>query len=345
MKKYLPYILIIVLLGLGSAWFFYNQTTGTAEMDEDAFAVKDADDITKIILTDTDNKKITLKKQQGVWIANDKFEAREELTLSLLDAITRMKILSAVPYSAHDNVMRELMGRNVKTEIFTGSESKPERVYYVGGPTLDGQGTYLLLEKNGKPVERPHIIYIPSFLGYVTHRFNTDEENWRSKVLFRYRPEDIQSLSISYPDAEQNSFTIARINSDSFALSPADEKYRIQDSYRQAYIRQYLEFYSSISIEAFDNDYSGKDSLMKTRPFCILSITDKNHQVNQARLYRMPISKRSKVQFDEKGNELDYDLEHYHAAIHNDKDLAIVQYYVFGKLMRQYKDFYFKPVL
>ncbi len=57
----------------------------------------------------------------------------------------------------------------------------------------------------------------------------------------------------------------------------------------------------------------------------------------------MPVSKRSKLQFDENGHEMTYDIDHYYASIHNGQDFAIVQYYVLGKLLRNYRDFYFKP--
>ncbi|MBL0309056.1 MAG: hypothetical protein IPP77_05070 [Bacteroidetes bacterium] len=151
MKKYLPYILLILALAGASAWFVYNKTSGTSEMKEDAFAVKDASDVSKIVLTDSDHKQILLTKVEGIWMVNNKFPAREELIQSLMDAVTRMTILSPVPYSAHDNVLRELMAKNVKAEIYVAGESNPIKTYYVGGPTLDGKGTYLLLEKDGKP--------------------------------------------------------------------------------------------------------------------------------------------------------------------------------------------------
>lgn len=343
MKKYLPYIALIIALGGITGWFIWNKTSGTSEVKEDAFAVKEREDITKIILTDTEHKQIILTKTKGIWMVNNQFEARKELIESVIDAATRMTILSPVPRSAHDNVLRELMAKNVKAEIFTDEANKPEKTYYVGGPTLDGQGTYLLLERGGKPLARPHIVYIPGFHGYVTHRFTTDEENWRSKVLFQYAESQIKSVSVHYPESEANSFAINKVSNDSFALSPTNEKFIIHDSYRQSFIRQYLGFFSSISIEAFDNQYSKRDSLIHTTPYCIITVTDADNSVNTARLFRMPISKRSKVQFDEKGNELTYDLEHYHAAINENKDLAIVQYYVFGKLLRRYPDFFFKP--
>ena len=37
----------------------------------------------------------------------------------------------------------------------------------------------------------------------------------------------------------------------------------------------------------------------------------------------MPVSKRSKTQFDEKGNDMTYDIDHYYASVHDEKDFAI----------------------
>ena len=117
----------------------------------------------------------------------------------------------------------------------------------------------------------------------------------------------------------------------------------VEDSYQQKFIGQYLAFYSSIYIEAFDNNYSKKDSLMKTTPYCTFTITENDNSVNKVKLFYMPVSKRSKSQFDAKGNDMTSDIDHYYASIHEEKDFAIVQYYVLGKLLRNYKDFYFKP--
>ena len=38
-----------------------------------------------------------------------------------------------------------------------------------------------------------------------------------------------------------------------------------------------------------------------------------------------------------------YDVDHYYASIFGGHDFAVVQYYVFGKLLRGYPDFFFKP--
>lgn len=343
MKKYIPYVVIIISLAFAAIWFIKNQSKGTINEREGDFAVKDSKDIFKIILTDTEKNKVELTNSNGVWMVNGKYAAREDLSKQLLDAITRVTSLCPVPTAAHDNVIREMLALHVQVEIFDVKDNLMKS-YLVGGPSIDGQNTYMLLEMDGVPAARPHMAYIPGFKGYLTPRFSTDEENWRTRVLFNYTEEEIKSLSIEYPSDEKKSFVISSIAKDSFVLSPLDEKFRINNSYQQKFIKQYLGFYSSISIEAFDNNYSKRDSVMKTTPYCTITITENDNSVNKVNLFYMPVSKRSKTQFDPKGNEMTYDIDHYYASIHNEKDFAIVQYYVFGKLLRSYSDFFFKPV-
>jgi len=342
MKKYIPYLVIIIALALAAVWVIKSQSEGTINEREGDFAVKDSKEIFKIILTDTEKNRIELSNSKGVWMVNGKYAAREDLTKQLFDAVTRVTSLCPVPSAAHDNVIREMMAKHVRVEVFD-AKNNLMKSYLVGGPSVDAQNTYMLLEIDGTLAARPHMTYIPNFKGYLTPRFNTDEENWRTRVLFNYTADEIKSLSVEYPSDEKKSFRINSVAKDSFVLSPLDEKFRINDSYQQKFIGQYFDFYSSVYIEAFDNNYSKKDSVIKTIPYCTITITEKDNSINKVNLFYMPVSKRSKSQFDEQGNDMTYDIDHYYASIHNDKDFAIVQYYVFGKLLRSYKDFFFKP--
>ena len=343
MKKYLPYIIIILLLAGAAAWLILNKTSGTDDLSDKAFAVENTKSITKIILTNTDKKRIELNNTNGVWMLNGKYAAREELIQSLLECMQRVTVLSPVPRAGHDNVIRQMMAQNVKVEVYTGKEQQPIKTFYVGGPTPDATGTYMVLEADGKLSSRPYIVYIPGLRAYLTPRFSTDEENWRTKVLYNYKEDDIKSLSVEYPAEEKKSFIINRLAKDSFEMLPKDEKNAIHQHYEQKYIQQYLGFYSSVYIEAFDNNYSLKDSMMQTIPYCIITITEKDSAINKVKLFYMPVSERSKMQYDKQGNVMTRDIEHFHAAIHDNKDFAIVQYYVFGKLLRSYQDFFFKP--
>jgi hypothetical protein len=47
---------------------------------------------------------------------------------------------------------------------------------------------------------------------------------------------------------------------------------------------------------------------------------------------------------DQNGKPLTYDLDRYYAS-QNDRDFLVVQYYVFGKILRQYADFFYQPTI
>ena len=342
MKKFLPLFILIVLLAGAATWFIINRNVGTFDKEEDAFAVPNKKDISKVILTDTDKKRIELTNVNGVWMVNGKYAAREELVISLFDVIARIKTLCPVPRAAHDIIIRRLFEKNTKVEVYT-SKNEPTKVYYVGGPTPEGNGTYMLRETDGKTDSRPYITYLPGLQGYLTPRYQTDEETWRSRVVMKYSRDDIKSLSLEYPAEENKSFIITRVGKDSFNLAALNSKYEISQAYQQKYIRQYLDFYSSISIEVFDNKNETKDSVIHTTPYSVFTITRTDNSVNKVNMFYQPINKRSKMPFDSKGNIMTYDVDRYYASFNNDKDFSVVQYYVFGKLLRNYQDFFYKP--
>lgn len=343
MKKYGIYILIIALLAGAGGWFGYNKWQQRQEMREGEFAYAKGEEITKIVLTDTKGGKLELTKHGEKWRVNEKYDVRTDQLQSIMEAVTRMESLSPVPNKAHNNVLKELMAESTKVQVYVNEEDRPERTYLVGGPTLDSKQTYMLNMPDGQPAKRPHMVFLPGFRGYLTARFVADVEQWRSKTVFGINRGEIKEVKVDYSAQPEKSFGIKKVAPDSFLLAPLDEEFRINEPNKQQYVQQYLDFYQNISLETFDNTYSKRDSIKTTVPFCTVTLTNIKNEVREAKLYYMPINKRSKLQFDDKGNDLTYDLERYYAWI-DGKDFAIVQYYVFGNILRSYKEFYFKPL-
>ncbi len=344
MKKYIPYLIIIVLLAGAAVWYkIYNSPDAIKDREGD-FAYHETENIYTIVMNSSDGRKIELKRNGEKWVVNNKYEARVDLIQHLFEAFTGMVSLAPVPGSAHDNVVRDLMNNSVSVEL-RDKDGGLLKSYMVGGATVDGENTYMLNMVNGKPAARPHMVYIPGFRGALLPRFEMDEAVWRVRNIFSNTRDNIQQLKVEYPGAEENSFIITRLAPDSFEVNPVDSKFRITAVAPQKYIRQYLSFYSAVSVEAFDNTYSAKDSLAQATPYAIVSLVDSANKTTTANLHYMPLNKRSKAQYDLKGQELTYDIDRYYAWIDKSgqKDFAIVQYYVFGKLLRNYKDFYFKP--
>lgn len=342
MKKYLPYILVVLVLGAVAAWFLLRPTPQSINQIEGAFAVKDVNEVTRISIQDHQKRHVEITKKDGKWWVDDKYIVRDDMMKQVLDVISRIESLSPVPSNGHDNVIRSMATEFIKVDVYTGG-SKPEKSYLVGGPTVDSKGTYMLLDMGEKMATRPHIAFVPGYNGYVTPIFKTDPQVWRTRAIFKYRPEDIKTLKVEYPGKPENSFQIIQVNADSFTIAPIDERYRINQPNEGKYVKQYLSFYNDIQMETFNNTSGARDSITRTTPVCKFTVVDTKGEENEVVMYYMPINKRSKERYDDYGREITHDVDRYYATVNHGADFTIVQYVVFGKLLRSYKDFYFKP--
>ena len=89
MKRFLPFVIVILLLAAAATWFVLHKAHGTFDKEENAFAIADKKDITKVILSDTGKKRVELTLVKGVWMLNGKYPASEELVASLFEELAR----------------------------------------------------------------------------------------------------------------------------------------------------------------------------------------------------------------------------------------------------------------
>jgi len=341
MKKFIPYLLLVIALGAALGYFLYKNAPSTLEQNESDFAIKNVDAITKINLSDEKGKQLVLTKNaQGKWLANGEYEVSDAAFSLLFTAIQKVNTLGPVPLNGIENVLRDLLKKHSKIEIYTDDKS-PAKVYYVGGPTLDNKGTYMLMEIDGKTASKPYITYIPGLEAYLTSRYTNNLIHWRSRWVFQEKLHNIKRVQVSYTEDPSISFEINRVNKDSFEIE--NGKHEKENQPKQRFIQQYLSFYERISVEALQNEYAGKDSILQTAPFCIVAVTDMSGKEKKAVLYHAPITDASSAVADEHGRPLKYDLEHFYASLNDGKDFAIVQYYVWNKALRTYSEFFQKP--
>ena len=336
MKRYLPYLIPILLLSGGLGWYFFTRQSSTLNQSEANFKVAYKERIGKIILHDDKKRTITLEKKDGRWMLNNKFQARQDLTNQLLNVVTRIESQAPVGKAAYQNVLREMLASNIQVQIFYEGENKPERVYYVGGPTLDSKGTYMLMEINGKPAERPHIVRIPGLDAYLTPSYEMEEDMWRSRTVFSLSPEAIQSISIRYPAENMQSFSLEAEGRDSFTLFNYLHE---AEPVKQAYLYAYASFFTDVQIENFENENELRTEIVRQTPYAIVEVKSKTGETTSTKLFFMPINRRSKTQFDEQGNEVAADIDKLYISLNNDRDFGVAQIYVWGRVLRTFQDF------
>ena len=337
-KKNKIYLAILIVLMILSYFVVFKKHSGTISDEEKNFAVVDTATIYKIFMADKDNNQVILKRDKGNWTVNNKFPARKGAIYLLLTTLKRQRVRFPVSEQSRSQVIAGLATKSTKVELYD-KDNNLIKSFYVGGASEDYLGSYMLMEiEKGKPAKTPMVVTLPGFDGYLSVRYFLKEVEWRSRMIFNYAPSMIQSLSMNFPYKKEQSFTINTVGKDSFNIVRTINN-QIAKKANMDRIKLFLSYFSNINAEAYQNNNPKKDSVLSASPFCIISVKDFLGKENKVSLYYMPLNRKSKQQYDQQGNIMPYDLDHYYASINNGKDFVIVQDYVFAKLFRLYSDF------
>ncbi len=333
MKKNRIAILLVIILGFSSFWFIINKHNGTIKETLRDFAVQDTASINKIFLADKKGTTITLERQkEGGWRVNGKYDVRKDAIDVLLMTIRKVDVKEPVGKNAVDNVIKRLAGKAVKCEIY--QDNKLTKAYYVGSETQDATGTFMILidPETMETSAKPFVTYIPGFEGYLTTRYFTEENGWRDRTLIKYNPNDIASVKMEVPFKPEYSYELKIKGNNNYEVKMLGTNSLLPNVDEMA-VKQYLSYFQHQNYESFEVSISPKqvDSVMKAQPINILTITDNKGKTNKIRFFaRKP---RDPGKQDKEGNEIVYDLDRMDAIQNDDKELLMVQYLGFGKML------------
>jgi Domain of unknown function (DUF4340) len=327
-SKSLKVLTILVLLTGLTYWLINRHPWSTFKGDLKEFSIKDTSAITKMFFADKKGNKVLLQKnEQHVWMIDNKFIADPDKINTLLSTMHDVEVRNPITEAEHNNVISILATQAIKAEFYQGD--KLIKTIYVGSSTPDQVGTYMLIEG----AEKPYITHIPGFVGYLTPRFISKQKLWKSKQIFNLSASEIKSVSVQYPMNMNQSFTIENgitpiLKSSNTTLN-ADEKF----------LKYYLGSFRNLFFEGYiESSQAEKDSVHQITPFCIIQVTKSSGEKISLQVNIKAIDSHTKQQYDEKGNVMAYDTEKYFAFINDDKDMVLIQEYVFGKLFKTLDD-------
>lgn len=336
-KNLVTIIIAFSLVGLG-LYFYFGKGSGSIKEELKDFAVEDTAAINKIFMADRNGNTVTLVRQSSSdWTVNGKYDTRKDAIKTLLTTIRRVEVQSPVQKAAYENVIKNLATMATKVEIYMHGESKPAKVYYVGGATQSQLGTFMILENSSAPF----ITQIGGFNGYLTPRYFLNENEWRSRVLFYYDFNQIKTVSLQNNVEAHESFRIQDAGTQIYALYGTDSSSPDEKADR-AKVRAYIDYFAGINYEGFDTavEEAIKDSIIKAGPFVVLMVEDKSGKQKVVRFFHMPVNKRSVMQTDREGNPLPWDRERMYALVDNDTDFIVVQNYALDKILKRKSEFY-----
>ncbi|MCK6693328.1 MAG: DUF4340 domain-containing protein [Thermoanaerobaculia bacterium] len=333
MKRTWLLVALFLLLGAGAFYALRMKKTQTGshvswDMD---FAVKNPQDITKIFIADRRGQTATLERQGDTWIYNGRYKARPTAVQTLLETVSKLNVLFIPTKSSEESTIRGLAAEGIKVEIY-GKNGEKLKSYYVGGMTNDERGTYMIMDG----AEQPYAVHVPSFIGQVRVRYMVGDDNWRDRTVFEEKPEDIQSVSIEYPQQKSESFRIEKTEGKGYDVKPLFSTTPPSKSpLRKGIVEAYLLQYEKLGAEGFETDYPLRDSVTALVPFAIVSVKKTGGQEKQVRFW--PVS----VQYRTVGGEPF--VVRYFTDVNNGESFMMTQDHVFGPIFRGYHFFFSEP--
>lgn len=340
MKK--QYIYLILLGGVLTALIYFlmkakeGDQNSTLKNRHSDFAIEDTNSIDKIIITDANGDKATLTKLgKDEWQLNGKYKARIDAIRIILKTVKLISVKSEVPLSAKKNILKTMMVTYKKVEYY--SNEILLKTWYVGGPTRDHYGTYMLLEhSDGGRDTVPFITEIKGFFGSLNTRYFTDVKEWRDKVIYQLNPDKIKSVELKNNEQPEYGFKIEVKGKNSFELWDAQNK-KVA-GFDTVSVRAYLLNYRKIAFEGFNRgilNEKQEDSLRKSIPFAEFTVTDISGKSLKIKTYRKaPLPD----QVDLEGIAYPYDIERLYGILPTG-EIIIMQYGTVDKIWRAILNF------
>ncbi len=340
MKNLKTLLIVLGVAGLGYFAYYLATKPGGAHMAGEAlsdFAVKDTASINKLVLTDTEgNEGVTLIRREGEW-TNEAGECiQQHLVQTILETIKYIKVKSPVAEGSIQTINKNLAAHHVKMEIY--ENGKLTKTWFIGDPTQDQYGTFMLLkdEEKGKSPE-PFIMYMPNMYGNLSTRFVTDPRMFYCTEVFAYDPLEIAEVEVIIPDSSHLSYKIVAISDKSFEVYNNDRKLQAFDT---TVVRDYLVGFKKIHFENYNYTLTEEnlDSLKNSTPYYTISVTDKAGSVSKIRIFQR---KYQIIKYGLDGELLEFDQDRIWVELQNGT-VVVGQYFVFGKIMRTI-DFFEPP--
>ncbi len=264
---------LIILISAGMI-FFFSQKKGTLEEDLDKFVVKDTAKITKIIISEDENK-IILTRNKTNWKINDNYTARPDAIYTILKIFNQLQIKSTVPTSELDSIKQTLKKQALTIEII--GEIFGDKKFKIS--KLDNNlATYFWAEKT----ENPILLNVPGMEKNLSVYFNSNPNFWKSKIVFDYLPNEIKSIEVIFPNETENSFSI--INEKQLELIDFQKNKIIKSNLEN--IKNYMVLFRKIEYKKLmKSNEIDKNWFDEKNIYAIFSITNSENSKNTVKFY------------------------------------------------------------
>jgi hypothetical protein len=192
--------------------------------------------------------------------------------------------------------------------------------------TQDNMGTYMLVDGS----ETPYITYIPGFNGYLSSRYSAIESDWLDHTVFNAKYNNIHAVSVDNYDLPDQSFKLVKNGPREFSVFALHGNKEVMQ-YDTTKVMDYFTGFENLRYEDILNDLT-PDSKAKliSKPYMLISVEDMSGKTIKIKTFH-----KDPVLDPIMGEDtLQYDGDRLYALINDDKDLALIQFFVFGQVFK-----------
>lgn len=342
MKKNKIVLIITILLAAVAIFLFTQNHYSTLKENETDFAVSDTASISRIFIADKSVNSVVIERTLKGWVLDGNIAANNKIVNTLLATLKRMKVKAPVSLASHDNVVRRLSSIAKKVEIYQNvywidlfglklfKHEKLTKVFYVGDVTKDNLGTFMLMEG----AERPYIIYLPGFRGFVNSRFSPITDDWRSHIVFSSSLSDIKSLKIYFGKNDSSGFNIDVINAMGDYKITRLLNGEILNSFDTLKILNLMTSFDDLRYESRLNNILPPqkiDSIVNSPSKYEITLVDNSGETTFVKMFERNRLPESITKMYDKLTPVDHDR--MYGLINGGDDFVLMQYYVFDKVL------------
>ena len=337
-KNLLFFLLALVLMA--SALYYYRSSDSQAFRGEDAFILPSYDEVSLLILSDSQENVVKMEKQtSGKWLLNDRLEADEQILREAMFVLRRMEMKGPVAFEDREHACRFLHQEGVRLEVYRqgyllslpgerklfSRHRKIRSLFLAFG--FPAAGDHLVMHQG---IDVPYLADLPTGTSNLSEVFPVNAYRWKSRKLIRYLPQEILEVTVYHLDQPFESFTLHlnektfRINNhkgDSVDKKQVDMKRfgRFLNSFRHLFYEKAVPVRSGTT----------PDDLLSETPFLEIAIKDIYDERRHLYFYRRQIPDDGTLASDTKP----YDPNRFYLQERNDLYMLSL-YHIFQPVMR-----------
>lgn len=334
MKKNI--ILIALLFGLGGLayylWLENSKTEKSTITADRGFTVASMNEVSRLVIKRAEEPPMVFTRRGEDWLLNEKYDVDPGVFVNIEVVLTKMRLSYVPNEAAIPNIKESIKKSGIQVDVY-GKDEKPMKIFFVGSDAPQGSGTYMWLSGE----DTPFVMQLPGVAGGLRSRFDQPFHNYRNKMIYNHRKEDIESIKVEYPKDNFSSFLIEKTLMGAEVKPLLDLPQKTEKTLNKVTLDRYINNFSSMGIEGNINAFPGKDSIVVAIPNCILTIEKKGGQVIQHKFWSHD------NYLDNKGTSRtpeEIRQQERMFILTQDNDFYLAQQRVIGKIFLGYEDFF-----